>query len=89
MTSKLPEESLARAATIARGLAIDAVHASQSGHLGLPLGCAEIGAVLYGHALRHYPGAPRVARTATASCSRPATARCSSTRGCTSAATAR
>ena len=31
----------------------------QSGHLGLPLGCAEIGAVLYGHALRHYPGRPR------------------------------
>ena len=38
MTSKLPEESLARAATIARGLALDAVHQSQSGHLGLPLG---------------------------------------------------
>src|SRR4051812_11687207 len=58
MTSKLPEESLARAATIARGLALDAVHASQSGHLGLPLGCAEIGAVLFGHALRHCPTHP-------------------------------
>ena len=46
--SQLPIESLARAATIARGLAIDAVHACQSGHLGLPLGCAEIGAVLFG-----------------------------------------
>ena len=56
--SQLPPESLARAATIARGLAIDAVHASQSGHLGLPLGCAEIGAVLFGHALRHYPAHP-------------------------------
>ena len=33
--SKLPVESLAQAATIARGLAMDAVHASQSGHLGL------------------------------------------------------
>jgi transketolase len=50
---QLPKEILAQAATIARGLAIDAVHASQSGHLGLPLGCAEIGAVLYGHELRH------------------------------------
>jgi transketolase len=49
---------LALAATAARGLALDAVHASQSGHLGLPLGCAEIGAVLYGHALRHCPEHP-------------------------------
>jgi transketolase len=56
--STLPKEKLASAATIARGLAIDAVHASQSGHLGLPLGCAEMGAVLYGHALRHDPAHP-------------------------------
>lgn len=49
---------LAKAATTARGLAIDAVHASQSGHLGLPLGCAEMGAVLYGEALRHDPAHP-------------------------------
>ena len=50
---------LSRAADQARGLAIDAVHASQSGHLGLPLGCAEMGAVLYGYALRHNPDKPR------------------------------
>ncbi len=56
--SQLPLETLAKAATAARGLAIDAVHASQSGHLGLPLGCAEIGAVLYGHALSHSPANP-------------------------------
>ena len=37
---------LAKAANQARGLAIDAVHACSTGHLGLPLGCAEIGAVL-------------------------------------------
>ena len=48
-------EALSRAATEARGLAMDAVQASQSGHLGLPLGCAEIGAVLYGYLLRHNP----------------------------------
>jgi len=48
-------EALSRAATEARGLAMDAVQASQSGHLGLPLGCAEIGAVLYGYALKHNP----------------------------------
>ena len=52
-------EVLARAADQARGLCIDAVHASQSGHLGLPLGCAEMGAVLYGYALQHNPDQPR------------------------------
>ena len=50
---------LARAAEQARGLAIDAVQACSSGHLGLPLGAAEIGAVLYGHALMHNPDRPR------------------------------
>ncbi|ACB77080.1 transketolase [Opitutus terrae] len=50
---------LAKAANQARGLAIDAVHACSSGHLGLPLGAAEIGAVLYGHALVHNPEHPR------------------------------
>jgi transketolase len=52
-------DALSRAATEARGLAMDAVQASQSGHLGLPLGCAEIGAVLYGYALKHNPEKPR------------------------------
>jgi transketolase len=52
-------ELLSRAATEARGLCMDAVHASQSGHLGLPLGCAEMGAVLYGYALKHNPEKPR------------------------------
>ncbi|MEY2547286.1 MAG: transketolase [Verrucomicrobiota bacterium] len=55
----LNNEALSRAATEARGLAMDAVQASQSGHLGLPLGCAEMGAVLYGHALRYNPDQPR------------------------------
>jgi transketolase len=52
-------EILSRAADQARGLAMDAVQASKSGHLGLPLGCAEMGAVLYGYALKHNPDAPR------------------------------
>jgi transketolase len=55
----LPTPILSQAANQARGLAIDAVHACNSGHLGLPLGCAEIGAVLYGHALSHNPEQPR------------------------------
>jgi transketolase len=50
---------LAKAANQARGLAIDAVHACSSGHLGLPLGAAEIGAVLFGHALSYNPERPR------------------------------
>jgi transketolase len=50
---------LSLAANQARGLAIDAVHKAGIGHLGLPLGCAEIGAVLYGHALAHNPADPR------------------------------
>ena len=52
-------DSLAKACTIARGLAMDAVHVSNSGHLGLPLGCTEIGAVLYGDLLKHDPSEPR------------------------------
>jgi len=57
--TKLNTEILAKAANQARGLAMDAVHKSNSGHLGLPLGCAEIGAVLYGNALVHNPAEPR------------------------------
>jgi transketolase len=52
-------EILSQAATEARGLCMDAVQASKSGHLGLPLGCAEMGAVLYGYALKHNPDKPR------------------------------
>jgi transketolase len=47
------------AARDARGLAIDAVSACKSGHLGLPLGSADIGAVLFGHALQIDPADPR------------------------------
>ena len=56
--SSLNQELLAKAATVSRGLTIDAVEASNSGHLGLPLGCAEIGAVLFGHALNYCPDHP-------------------------------
>lgn len=55
----LPIDAFTRAANEARGLAMDAVHACSSGHLGLPLGCAEIGAVLFGHALQYDPAEPR------------------------------
>ncbi len=50
---------LAQAANEARGLAMDAIHACNSGHLGLPLGSAEIGAVLFGESMRYCPDAPK------------------------------
>lgn len=50
---------LQKAANQARGLAMDAVHDCASGHLGLPLGCAEIGAVLFGDLLNICPSQPR------------------------------
>ena len=52
-------EILQRAANEARGLAIDAIFDKASGHMGLPLGCAEIGAVLYGELLNINPSVPR------------------------------
>lgn len=53
-------ELLSKAANEARGLAIDAISACSSGHLGLPLGCAEIGAVLFGDGgVRCNPEAPK------------------------------
>jgi len=51
-------DKLAAACTIARGLAMDAVQAAASGHLGLPLGDAEIGAALFGDLLRIDPADP-------------------------------
>ena len=52
-------EILSKAANQARGLAIDAVHKAGLGHLGLPLGCAEMGAVLFSEALSLNPDQPR------------------------------
>lgn len=57
--STLPTDVLAEAANIARGLAIDAVHKCSSGHLGLPLGAAEVGAALFGQALSYNPSDPK------------------------------
>jgi transketolase len=48
-----------KAADQARGLAIDAVHKAGIGHLGLPLGCAEIGATLFSESLSFNPDQPR------------------------------
>jgi len=50
---------LSQAATQARGLAIDAVAACSSGHLGLPLGAADIGSYLFSEGLTFNPAEPR------------------------------
>ena len=51
--------ALASAAKEARGLAMDSIAAAHSGHMGLPLGCAEIGAVLFGTQMMYNPADPK------------------------------
>jgi transketolase len=41
-----------------RVLAVDAVRAAGIGHVGLPLGCAEIGVLLFSEFLKHDPARP-------------------------------
>lgn len=38
-----------------RSLSMDAIQEANSGHPGLPLGCAELGALLYGEIMKHCP----------------------------------
>jgi transketolase len=42
-----------------RSLSMDAIQKANSGHPGLPLGAAELAAVLYGKILRHNPADPQ------------------------------
>lgn len=49
---------LKEVAKIIRGLSVDAIERANSGHPGLPLGCAEIGAVLFGEILKYDPAKP-------------------------------
>lgn len=51
-------QSLEKVALSARVLAMDAIQEANSGHPGLPLGSAELGAFLYGQALKHDPTDP-------------------------------
>ena len=41
-----------------RTLTMDAVQKAKSGHPGLPMGCAELGALIFGEILNHYPALP-------------------------------
>merc|ERR1719453_2546248 len=57
-TAPAVEQTLATAANEARGLAMDSIAAAASGHLGLPLGAAEVGAVLWGQSMTYNPEDP-------------------------------
>ena len=50
--------ALEKTALSVRALSIDAIQQANSGHPGLPLGAAELGAMLYGELLRHDPADP-------------------------------
>lgn len=50
---------LAKIANTIRGLSMDAVQKAESGHPGLPMGCAEIAAYLWGCVLRYNPKDPK------------------------------
>src|ERR1700743_2947204 len=52
------KQILSKVALAIRILSMDAVQKANSGHPGLPMGCAEIGAYLFGVALRYNPKNP-------------------------------
>jgi transketolase len=53
------KKNLAKIANTIRGLSMDGVQKANSGHPGLPMGCAEIGAYLYGHFMKYNPKNPK------------------------------
>lgn len=53
------KEVLTKTALAIRILAMDAVQKADSGHPGLPMGCAELGAYLWGQAMRYNPKDPK------------------------------
>lgn len=53
------KKQLGKIANTIRELSMEAVQKANSGHPGLPMGCAEFGAYLYGVLLRHNPQNPK------------------------------
>ncbi len=53
------KKQLSKIANTIRELSMEAVQKANSGHPGLPMGCAEFGAFLYGTVLRHNPKNPK------------------------------
>jgi len=61
VSNSAPQPSADDAAFAARAirvLTVDAVRAAGIGHVGLPLGCAELGVLLYSEFLKHDPARP-------------------------------
>lgn len=52
------EKMLVKVANTIRHLSMDAVQRANSGHPGMPMGCAELGAYLFGAVLRYNPANP-------------------------------
>lgn len=53
------KKQLGKVANAIRQLSMEAVQKANSGHPGMPMGCAELGAFLYGVHLRHNPKNPK------------------------------
>ncbi|NDD58057.1 MAG: transketolase [Chlamydiae bacterium] len=53
------KKQLGKIANVVRELSMEAVQKADSGHPGLPMGCAEFGAFLYGSLLKHNPKNPK------------------------------
>ncbi len=51
-------DGLAASALSVRALSMDAVEEAKSGHPGLPMGCAELGSLIYGELMKHNPDDP-------------------------------
>jgi len=52
------QKGINAAAVAVRTLTMDAVQKANSGHPGMPLGCAELGSLIFGEILRHNPADP-------------------------------
>ncbi|MBO7094542.1 MAG: transketolase, partial [Spirochaetia bacterium] len=49
------KKAIAAVANSIRALSMDMIQKAKSGHPGLPMGCAELGAVIFGEVLKHNP----------------------------------
>jgi len=58
MERKMDIEGISAVATAIRTISMDAVQRARSGHPGSAMGCAELGALVFGEVLNHYPRDP-------------------------------
>lgn len=58
MLDDITKKNIKEVAKSVRALSMDAIQAANSGHPGLPLGCADLGAILFTDILKHNPDYP-------------------------------